>query len=137
MRKESNSGLLEVTPSPAAQHRASPRMRVAHDERRADRRLDVRLPVQIRSVDADPGASLLAISRNVSSSGAFVELQKSALREGERIHVTLQIPPMEGVSPYNQRAECEARVLRIRDDSGSGKMESHVAIKFLDRLRFS
>ena len=123
MREDSGTSLLEA---------ASEQTSTA--DRRSDRRLDIRLPVEVRKANDEPTCSALSVTRNVSTGGAFLEMSRTDLRVGDRIHVRLSIPPMEGVSPYAQRAECQANIIRVCEGE---KSEAGIAIRFLDRLRFS
>ncbi len=109
-------------------------------ERRAYKRLRIRLPVECRK-DENGGRSFVrTITQDVSTGGMYLELDSREFRTGDRVHVALTVPPAEGVSPYEGRATCMAEVLRAEPVVASvpGSIERvGVAARFLDRLRIS
>ncbi|MFQ5429600.1 MAG: PilZ domain-containing protein [Phycisphaerae bacterium] len=110
-------------------------------DRRGDRRIAIRLPVECRREEAGGGRVIVrTITQDVSSGGMYLELDSPDFNVGDRLEVELTVPPAEGVSPYQGRARCAAEVLRVRRlDTGKqpGELRYGVATRFLDRLRFS
>lgn len=107
-------------------------------ERRAHRRMDVRLPVELRLSGPGDSAVARAATKNVSTGGMYVELDSSPFKRGDRLAVRLTLPPREGVFPYEGRASCTAEVIRVELASGSdsaGDRPCGVAARFLDRIR--
>ncbi len=105
-------------------------------ERRAHRRLDVRLPVELRSLDRPESPVVRATTRNISTGGLYFELDRPDFSTGHRVNVTLSIPPAEGVSAFHGTAICGAEIVRCdpsNDDSRTGSFG--VAARFLEDLR--
>lgn len=107
--------------------------------RREHQRVNIRIPVECRSASMAASRVVRTVTRNISSSGVYVELESPGYRLGDRIHVDLRIPPAEGVSPYQGQATCEAEVVRVanvvkKDEETPGRIG--IAARFLDRLRF-
>jgi len=106
-------------------------------ERRADRRIDLRLPIECRR--PGPSGSLVVRTRtsNISSGGMFLELDSADFEPGDLVEVGLCIPPSEGIAAHPGRAQCRARVLRVQPLGGDAdRRRCGVAACFLDRLRF-
>lgn len=109
-------------------------------ERRSQRRLSIRLPVEIRKETTGLRQLIRTVTRNVSSGGLYLELDAAEYRPHDRLHLELTLPPAEGVSPYEGRAACTAEVTRVQPipNDRTGSIERFgIAARFLDRLRFS
>ena len=110
-------------------------------ERRGDRRIAIRLPVECRREKAGGGRVIVrTITQDVSSGGMYIELDSPDFNVGDRLEVELTVPPAEGVSPYQGRARCAAAVLRVQrlnPGEQQGMLRYGVATRFPDRLRFS
>ncbi len=107
-------------------------------ERRAHRRMEIRLPVECRK-DGDSNTSIVrTITHDVSTGGMSFELDAPDFCVGDQIRIDITVPPAEGVSPYQGRASCRAEILRINRISAAnaGGVERHIiAARFLGRLR--
>ena len=109
-------------------------------ERRAHRRLDIRLPVECRKEGEDVRHVVRTITQNVSSGGMYIEMDAADYQPGDRLRVELTIPPAEGVSAYQGRASCVSEVIRILpvQDRLKGSVQRFgIAARFLDHLRLS
>ena len=110
----------------------------AQVERRAHRRMEIRLPVECRK-DVDSQTCIVrTITRDVSTGGMSFELDAPDFCVGDQLRVDLTVPPAEGVSPYQGRASCRAEVLRIdrMPMANTGGVERHIiATRFLSKLR--
>ncbi len=109
-------------------------------ERRAHRRLDIRLPVECRKEGEDVRHLVRTITQNVSSGGMYIEMDAADFQPGDRLRVVLTIPPAEGVSVYQGRASCVSEVIRIlpMPDRLKGAVQRFgIAARFLDQLRLS
>ena len=109
-------------------------------ERRAHRRMDIRLPVECRKATGDQTLVIRTIAQNVGTGGLYLELDSADFEVGDRLQIELTVPPAEGVSPYQGRARCSAKVLRVtpvEDGRIEGIRRYGVAAQFLDKLRVS
>lgn len=113
-------------------------------ERRAHRRLVIRLPVECRAKSDDREAVLRAMTGNISTGGVFFETELSngtAPPAPEALlDLRLVVPPGEGHFPYEGRLQCTARVVRSQELSSSeqdGVLRRHigVAARFCEPLR--
>lgn len=112
--------------------------RSAHVERRAHRRMEIRLPVECRKEDDSETCIVRTITRDVSTGGMSFELDAPDFCVGDQLQIDLTVPPAEGVSPYQGRASCRAEVLRIHrmPVADAGGVDRHlIATRFLGRLR--
>ncbi|HKQ49747.1 MAG TPA: PilZ domain-containing protein [Phycisphaerae bacterium] len=109
-------------------------------ERRRDQRLEIGLPVEFRHAREDGDVIVRTLTRNISSGGLYLELDRSDFQPGDRVEAELSIPAAEGVSPYPGRATVQLEILRVTPlDDRRGAAHSHygLAARFLEPLRFS
>lgn len=109
-------------------------------ERRASRRLNIRLPVECTRDEGSSRYVVRTITKNVSAGGTYLEMDSADLQPGDRLRIELTLPPSEGVSPYQGRAACDAEVIRVcptSDGQNDAVRRFGVATRFLDRLRIS
>ncbi len=109
-------------------------------ERRADRRLDIRLPVECSRECGGNGPRVRTITRNVGRGGLYLELDGPDFSVGEHLRLELTIPPAEGVSTSQGKAITIAKVLRVTagEPASPGAVRRFgVAAQFLRRLRLS
>lgn len=109
-------------------------------DRRGSRRLELRLPVELRMADGEASTLVRTITRNISTGGLYVELDRADFSPGDRLNIELTVPPAEGVSPYPGRASCTAEVVRctpLAADSKTNLDRVGIAARFLDRLRIT
>jgi hypothetical protein len=109
-------------------------------ERRRTRRLDIRLPVELRVIRADGELIIRTMTRNVSAGGLYLELENADLAPGERGNAELSIPPADGVSSCPGRAAVPIEIVRIAplaDRPGNPAPRYALAARFLEPLRFS
>jgi hypothetical protein len=112
-------------------------------ERRANRRMCLRLPAECRR-QAEGGSPVIrSITHDISTGGLYLELGAPDFGLGDKLEVELTVPPAEGVSPYQGRVSCRAEVVRLEPprNGTTGKRSARggfgVAARFLDRLRIS
>jgi PilZ domain len=113
---------------------------ITHDDRRTSRRLELRLPVELRMAGDDASTIVRTITRNISTGGLYLELDRADFSPGDRLQVELTVPPAEGVSPYPGRATCTAEVVRCTPLAANTETRIErigVAARFLDRLRIT
>lgn len=131
---QSRDGGSQKMPSDQDRHPSS------RSERRLDRRLEIRLPIECR-LEGENGACVVrTITQNVSSGGMYIELDSPDFKVGDRLRIELTVPAAEGVSPYPGRATCAAEVLRIEpiaSESPDGLRRFGIASRFLDKLKIS
>jgi hypothetical protein len=109
----------------------------AEPERRAHRRIGVRLPAELRREGQGEALIVRTITQNVSTGGVYLELDSPDFHVGDRLHVELTVPPAEGVSPYPGRAVSDAEVIRVTPVPTTAPRLARrfgVAAHFLDRL---
>jgi|ERR1043166_2060798 hypothetical protein len=135
---DSSAGAIASQARGTRRSKQSDAVKNSPSNRRADRRLEVHLPVEI-SRAGEESVWVRATTRNISTGGVYFELERAGIEEGDDLRLQVTIPPMEGVSPYTGRAECMARVLRVRrmGSQDDGIQRFGIAAKFLDRLQFS
>jgi hypothetical protein len=113
-------------------------------ERRAHRRLVIKLPVERRPRVADRESVLRALTGNISTGGVFFETELSngtvPPAPDAVLDLRLVVPPGEGHFPYEGRLQCTARVVRSQELSSSnqdGVLRRHigVAARFCEPLR--
>src|SRR5262245_25691918 len=84
-------------------------------ERRRDRRLILRRPSIARSAQADATA-IRGVTRDISSGGLRFQTAATGVQPGDRLNLTLNLPPADGVWPADSTATCSVEVLRVRCD---------------------
>lgn len=112
----------------------------SENDRRGSRRLELRLPVELRMADGEASTLIRTITRNISTGGLYFELDRADFSPGDRLNIELTVPPAEGVSPYPGRATCMAEVVRctpLAADSKTNLDRVGIAARFLDRLRIT
>lgn len=105
-------------------------------ERRAHRRLALRIPVECRRGDR----IVRTLTQNISTGGAYLETEQGDFQPGDRLDLALTLPAADGVSPYPGDATCTAEVLRVRptpQPPAEASPRDGVALRFLDRLRIT
>lgn len=115
------------TPDPAA-------------ERRRAQRLEIHLPIEFRQAREDGDFIVRTLTRNISSGGLYLELDRPDFKPGDRLEAELSIPAAEGVSPYPGRAAAQVEILRViplDDRPGAAHSRYGLAARFLEPLRFS
>ncbi len=111
-----------------------------YDDRRTSRRLELRLPVELRMAGDDAATLVRTITRNISTGGLYLELDRADFSPGDRLLIELTVPPTEGVSPYPGRATCTAEVVRCTPLAANSETRIErmgIAARFLDRLRIT
>lgn len=111
-------------------------------ERRKHRRLRIPLPIEYRANGADPSTACRTVTRNVSTGGLMFEVIEAGIQAGDRLEVSLTVPPGNGYLPYESRATAVAEVLRVAevrppDAPAHGGQRLEVAARFCGRLRFT
>lgn len=114
-------------------------MAEANAERRAHRRMALRLPVECRREGQDGEYVVRTITQDICTSGIYLELDEPGFRKGDRLSVELTIPPSEGVSSDAGLGTCEAEVVRTNRVRRIGESFDRygVALRFLGPLRIS
>lgn len=112
----------------------------AIEERRFDRRMELRIPLEIRGLDDDGADSVVrTVSRNISPKGLFVEVDKDWFVPGQRVMLRLTFPAAEGVASSSGTAACTGEIVRVdrRCAADSTSLRSGLAVRFLDELQLS
>lgn len=109
------------------------------DERRIDRRMDMRFPVELRGLQPEANRVIRTVSSNISSHGLYVEVDTGEYRSGQRMQIDMRVPAAEGVSPAEGRASCTGEIVRIdaTGDRAGHSGRQGLAIRFVDRLTLS
>lgn len=109
---------------------------LARDERRAHRRLSIRLPVECRRGPGEGRHMVRTVTQDISTGGMYFELDHPDFSSGDEIDLELTMPAAEGVFPYEGRASCPARIIRVDRITGvDGTDRFGMAVRFSDRLR--
>jgi len=90
------------------------------------------MPIVAHSDQADATA-IRGATRDISSGGLRFQTTAAGLQPGDRLDLTLNLPPADGVWPADSVATCSVEVLRVRCDA-PGSMD--VAARFLEPIRF-
>jgi hypothetical protein len=109
-------------------------------ERRLAQRLEIHLPIEFRQAREDGDFIVRTLTRNISSGGLYLELDRPDFKPGDRVEAELSIPAAEGVSPYPGRATALVEILRVTpldDRPGAAHSRHGLAARFLEPLRFS
>jgi len=111
----------------------------AVDDRRAHRRMELRLPVECRREGQEGEFIVRTITQDICTNGLYLELDEPGLHKGDLLSIELTIPPSEGVSSDEGRGTCEAEVVRTDRVRRIGEsFDRHgVALRFLGPLRIS
>ncbi len=96
------------------------------DERRGARRYVLWIPVQLKS---GPDVQMLAVSRNVSGSGALL-IVGASLELGERVELSLQLPG----SAEERRLGGEIVRVETNEDDPDGLWRYRIAVRFDDEV---
>ncbi|MGA3103843.1 MAG: PilZ domain-containing protein [Terriglobales bacterium] len=83
-------------------------------ERRALRRVPVRVPVKVRH----DGTEHDGLTRDLSSSGIFL-YSDSRMKAGSKLELVIMLPPGMGLGPGGWTL-CEASVVRVEESEGKG-----------------
>ncbi len=107
---------LAGNPPGAGYSTESPDQMIMQQDRRRDRRLDIRLPVEYFDLRDEEPRSLRTISSNISTSGLYFEVD---LIEGTPVpqlnsvlNVSVTVPPGEGHFPYEGQVTGTAEIVR-------------------------
>lgn len=92
------------------------------EERRVAKRYVLWIPVQLTN---GPELQMLAVSRNISWSGALM-IAGASLERGERVQLTLQLPG----SAEERKLEGEIVRVEDNDDDPDGLWRYRIAVKF-------
>jgi len=88
-------------------------------ERRKDRRLAIRLPLEYYPVNLDSTRAVHTVTRNISTGGVYFEVDvlddMSVPEVDSDLRVELTVPPGDGYFPYEGRVISVARVLRCSE----------------------
>ena len=112
-------------------------------ERRQHRRLNIRLPLECRTMGEEPQVVYRTVTLNVSTGGLYFELDTERIREGMLLELSLTVPPGDGHFPYHGSVHCVGEVVRVQKVSRTeGSTESArdrfgIAAKFREGLTLS
>jgi len=117
-----------ITPPPNA----------APAERRRDRRLRLPWPVTCRRASGEAAAAR-GMVRDICPGGLYVQFDRSELRVGDRVQVSVHVPPTPGVCHVEGCADATADVIRAepRPDGDEAESGFGYALRFRDRARLS
>ncbi|MBN1816468.1 MAG: PilZ domain-containing protein [Sedimentisphaerales bacterium] len=82
-------------------------------DRRAHRRLDLRLAVLCRRVGAVVERPYTGNTLNISPDGALLQISGRKFYEGELLHIDIAIPPAKELLKNGGRFSTQAQVVRI------------------------
>jgi hypothetical protein len=99
-------------------------------ERRASARQLLALPAHVEVGASERGMESLVLgqTRNISNRGAYI-LVTATLQVGQRLRLTLDVPPQAGRGP-GLEIPCEAEVVRV-EPAGGGEPGTGVALRVL------
>jgi hypothetical protein len=97
-----------------------------NEERRGARRYVLWIPVQVKS---GPDIQLLAVSRNVSGSGALL-IAGASLDVGGRVELTLSVPG----APEDRQLGGEIVRVETNEDDPDGLWRYRLAVRFDDEV---
>jgi hypothetical protein len=110
-------------------------------DRRQDRRLEIRLPLECHGVGTGAGPAWRSSTRNISTGGVYFEADVSdglPPATNSLLSVELTVPPGEGHFPYEGRVRGLVEVLRCEPldsaDAASGAGRVGVAARFKEPL---
>ena len=81
-------------------------------EKRAHRRLDIRLPLDYSRLGMPRGSSTKTVTRNVSTGGLYFETAAEDLRAGDELAFDLGVPPSDSRYPPHATISTVGRVIR-------------------------
>ncbi len=88
---------------------------MSSSERRIDTRVNIRVPLHFRTLNAPNSAEQVAESENISQRGMFFETAVP-LKVGTPLEVSLRMPP-ELAGKTSSDVRCVARVVHIKQSS--------------------
>ena len=88
------------------------------NERRTDTRMNIRVPLQFRSLDPPNLAGQIAESENISQRGIYFETA-TPLKIGTPLEVSLRMP-RELAGKFVSDVRCIARVVHVRANAQGG-----------------
>jgi hypothetical protein len=126
--------------SPAEAAQLSPMIR---QERRKDRRLDIRLPLECSFPGQARPAGYRTVTLNVSTGGLYFETEATDIQPGMLVRFELTVPPGDGHFPYQGRVTGLGEVVRVaplpskRDAAGLVRNWVGVGTRFKESLKLS
>ena len=111
-------------------------------EKRAHRRLEIRLPLEYRKRDAGRSNAFRTMTVNVSTGGVYFETTDEALGVGDTLEFELGIPPGDSRFPLPGKISTKGKVVRtiaIPGQELNGKIPSYarmgVAARFQEEFK--
>ncbi len=104
---------------------------MSSSKRRAEARIDVRMPIRFRPITEPPSAEQSAESVNISQHGLCFSTTCS-LRVGEEVEIYLRMP--RELSQNVVQVRWNARVVHIAQDLSAGKIGVGVRVERLSPL---
>lgn len=112
------------------------------NEKRAHRRLDIRLPLEYRKREGVRSKPLRTMTINVSTGGVYFETTDEDIRLGDILEFELGIPPGDSRFPLPGKIANKGKVIRtaaIDDQEGETEMPSYtrfgVAAQFQEEFK--
>lgn len=108
-------------------------------DRRRDRRLGLRLPVQCWHGDRGQGGGRLiarSVTSDISTGGVRFESNSDQIAPGVQLRLVFTIPPDLGHLPYGSELTATAEVLRVQGLDQNGTV-TQAAARFVEPLKFN
>jgi len=112
------------------------------NEKRAHRRLDIRLPLEYRKREDVRSKPLRSMTINVSTGGVYFETAKEDIRRGDILEFELGIPPGDSRFPLPGKIANKGKVIRtvaIGDQTGETETPAYsrfgVAAQFQEEFK--
>ncbi|MBN1127222.1 MAG: PilZ domain-containing protein [Sedimentisphaerales bacterium] len=95
-------------------------------DRRAHRRLNLRLAVLCRKVGAGAERPYTGNTLNISPSGALMQISGMKLFKGEMLNIEIAIPPARDLLKNGGRFSTQGQVIRIESMESSRRADEYV-----------
>lgn len=82
-------------------------------ERRAHRRLPLRMPLGYRDAQGESGQAMQSMTSNVSTGGVYFETAAEGIKPNDELQIEMQIPSENGRFPANASLKTRGQVVRI------------------------
>ena len=107
-------------------------------DRRRDRRLGLRFPVQCWHTERGKGGGRLiarSVTSNISTSGVRFESNSDQITPGVQLRLVFTVPPDMGYLSHGSELTAIAKVLRVQDSDQNGAA-TQAAARFVEPLSF-
>jgi hypothetical protein len=105
-------------------------------DRRKNRRLALRLPVEYRIMDLEEPGLERTVCRDISTSGISFDTDCSRIAVGTTLAVDLIVPPGDGYFPYAGRVSSRGEVVRVEPAPVADDATATTPVRFRVAARF-